>query len=62
MSGFDEIVVIWNLAHVIRGNVNSYRFTNIGGNLVQTDFMFNNVKKLLMTTNKGIIIKENKVE
>lgn len=31
VSGFGEIVVIWNLARVIRGDIDSYRFTNIGG-------------------------------
>ena len=55
-------MVIWNLARVIRGDITSYNFTNIGGELVQTDFMFNNVKKLLMTTENGITIKENRVE
>lgn len=62
MSGFGEYVVIWNLAQVIRGDVDNYKFTRIDGELVQTDFMFDNVRKLIMTTNTGIVIKENKVK
>ena len=61
VSGFGEYVVIWNLAHVIRGQIDSYKFMKVDGELVQTDFMFDNVKKLLMTTTTGIVIKENKL-
>jgi hypothetical protein len=57
VSGFGEYVVIWNLAQVIRGDVDNYKFTRIDGELVQTDFMFNNVRKLIMTTTAGIVIK-----
>lgn len=57
VSGFGEYVVIWNLAQVIRGDIDNYKFTKIDGELVQTDFMFNNVKKLIMTTTTGIVIK-----
>ena len=62
VSGFGNMVVIWNLAKVIQGNSDSYKFTSIEGDLVQTDFMFDNAKKLLMTTTNGITIKENKVK
>lgn len=62
VSGFGEYVAIWNLAQVIRGDIQNYKFTKIDGELVQTDFMFNNVKKLIMTTKTGIVIKENKVK
>ena len=62
VSGFGEYVVVWNLAHVIRGEVDNYKFMKVDGELVQTDFMFDNVKKLLMTTKSGIVIKENKVK
>lgn len=62
VSGFGEYVVIWNLAQVIRGDVDNYKFTRIDGELVQTDFMFNNVRKLIMTTTAGIVIKQNKVK
>lgn len=61
VSGFGEYVVVWNLAHVIRGLVDNYKFMKVDGELVQAEFMFNNVKKLLMTTTNGIIVKENKV-
>lgn len=62
VSGFGEYVVIWNLAQVIRGDVDNYKFTRIDGELIQTQFMFNNVRKLIMTTTSGIVIKENKVK
>lgn len=62
VSGFGDFVVIWNLAHVIRGDVDNYKFTRIDGELVQADFMFDNVKKLLMTTTTGIMIKENRMK
>lgn len=62
VSGFGEYAVIWNLAQVIRGDVDNYKFTRIDGELVQTDFMFDNVRKLIMTTSTGIVIKENKVK
>ena len=62
VSGFGEYAVIWNLAQVIRGDLDSYKFTRIDGELVQTDFMFDNVRKLIMTTSTGIVIKENKVK
>lgn len=62
VSGFGEYAVIWNLAQVIRGDSDSYKFTRIDGELVQTDFMFDNVRKLIMTTSTGIVIKENKVK
>lgn len=62
VSGFGEYVVIWNLAQVIRGEVENYKFTRIDGQIVQTEFMFDNVKKLIMTTSTGIVIKENKVK
>lgn len=62
VSGFGEYVVIWNLAQVLRGDVDNYKFTRINGELVQTDFMFDNVRKLIMTTNTGIVIKENKLK
>lgn len=62
VSGFGEYVVIWNLAQVLRGDVDNYKFTRIDGALIQTDFMFDNVRKLIMTTNKGIVIKENKLK
>lgn len=62
VSGFGEYVVIWNLAQVIRGDIDNYKFTRIDGQIVQTDFMFDNVKKLIMTTNTGIVIKENRVK
>ena len=61
VSGFGEYVVVWNLAHVVRGQVDNYKFMKVDGELVQTDFMFDNVKKLLMTTQSGIVIKENKL-
>ena len=61
VSGFGEYVVVWNLANVIRGDVDNYKFMKIDGELVQTDFMFDTVKKLLMTTKTGIVVKENKV-
>ncbi len=61
VSGFGEYVVLWNLSQVIQGNVDNYKFTHIDGELVQTEFMFDNVKKLIMTTKKGIVVKENKV-
>jgi hypothetical protein len=57
VSGFGEYLVIWNMAQVIRGELDNYKFTSINGKLVQTEFMFNNVKKLIMTTNSGIVIK-----
>jgi len=62
VSGFGEYAVIWNLAQVIRGDVDNYKFTRIDGELVQTDFMFDNVRKLIMTTSTGIVIKENRVK
>jgi hypothetical protein len=45
------------MAQVIRGETHNYKFTSINGSLLQTEFMFNNVKKLIMTTNSGIVIK-----
>lgn len=61
ISGFGEYVVIWNLAQVIRGEVDNYRFANIGAQLVQADFMYDNVRKLIMTTNTGVVVKESVV-
>ena len=36
VSGFGEYVVIWNLAQVIRGDVDNYKFTRIDGEIIQT--------------------------
>ena len=36
ISGFWEYVVIWNLAQVIRGDVDNYKFSRINGELIQT--------------------------
>jgi hypothetical protein len=47
---------------VLKGHLYNYKFTNINGTLLQTEFMFNNVKKLIMTTTSGIVIKENKIK
>jgi hypothetical protein len=62
VSGFGEYLVIWNMAQVVRGDLFNYKFTNIDGTLVQTEFMVNNVKKLILTTSSGIVIKENKIK
>lgn len=62
VSGFGEYVCIWNLAQVIRGDIDNYKFAKIDGELIQTDFMFDTVKKLIMTTSTGIVIKENKIK
>jgi hypothetical protein len=60
VSGFGEYAVVWNLANVIRGNLDSYKFTHVNEELVQADFRYNNLKKLIMTTVNGITIQENK--
>ena len=60
VSGFADYAVIWNMAHVIKGNTNNYKFTKIDGRLVQADFMYDNIKKLIITTENGITVKENK--
>lgn len=31
VSGFEGYVIIWNLAHVIKGDKFNYKFTKIGG-------------------------------
>lgn len=62
VSGFADYAVIWNMSHVIKGNTDNYKFTKVDGKLVQTDFMYDNIGKLIMTTENGIEIKENKTK
>ena len=60
VSGCGKYAVIWNLASIIRdGNTQDYKFTKVDGDLVQADFRWNNVNKLIMTTEDGISIKQN---
>ena len=57
MSGFGQVVVVWNFAHVIRGDFDTYEHSKISGNLVQTNFMFNNAEKLLMLTDNTVVVE-----
>jgi hypothetical protein len=41
------------------GNTKDYKFTKVDGEMIQADFRWNNVKKLIMTTDQGISIKQN---
>lgn len=60
VSGCGEYAVIWNLATIIRdGKTDEYKFTKVDGDIIQADFRWNNVNKLIMTTANGISIKQN---
>lgn len=62
MSGFGEYVAIWNLSDVImNGDTKNYKFTKADGEMIQADFRWNDVKRLVMTTDRGISIKENRI-
>jgi len=49
--------VIWNLSQVLKGNYWNYKFTKTGGKLLQADFKYNDVKKLIMVNDNGINVK-----
>ncbi len=48
------------MSNIIKdGITQNYKFTKVDGEITQADFRWNNVKKLIMTTDKGISIKQN---
>lgn len=60
VSGCGKYAVIWNLVDIVKnGNTKDYKFTKVDGEMIQADFRWNNVKKLIMTTDQGISIKQN---
>lgn len=61
VSGFGDYVVVWNLSQVIKGDVWNYKFSKTDGKLLQVDFRYNDIRKLIMVSEEGIKIKENKV-
>jgi len=61
VSGFGDYVVVWNLSQVIRGEIWNYKFSKTDGKLLQVDFKYNDIRKLIMISEEGIKIKENRV-
>ncbi len=61
VSGKGSYVFVWNLAAAVRGDT-SYKFMNSGDSLIQTDFMYNDRKKMLMVGKKGITVKQNQIK
>ncbi len=45
------------MSQILKGEVDNYKFTKINGEMIQADFKYNDVKKLIMMTTKGITIK-----
>lgn len=62
VSGFGDYVVVWNLSQVIRGDIWNYKFSKTDGKLLQVDFKYNDIRKLIMISEEGIKIKENRVK
>lgn len=62
VSGFGDYVVVWNLSQVIKGDVLNYKFSKTDGKLLQVDFRYNDIRKLIMISEEGIKIKENRVK
>jgi hypothetical protein len=54
--------VVWNLSQVIKGDIWDYKFSKTDGKLLQVDFRYNDIRKLIMISEEGIKIKENKVK
>jgi hypothetical protein len=57
VSGFDDYVVIWNLSQAIKGDIMNYKFSKTDGQLLQVDFKYNDIRKLIMVSESGIRIK-----
>jgi hypothetical protein len=47
---------------VIKGETLNYKFSKTDGKLLQVDFRYNDIRKLIMISEEGIKIKENKVK
>lgn len=54
--------MVWNLSQVIKGDVWNYKFSKTDGELLQVDFRYNDIRKLIMISEGGIRIKENRVK
>ena len=61
ISGFGEYTIIWNMGRVLQGD-KTYLISKAEGRVLQADFFYNHPEKIIMTTNHGIVLKENKIK
>lgn len=62
MSGFGSYVVVWNVSQAIKGDICNYKFSKTEGKLLQVDFKYNDIRRLIMISEEGIKIKENRLK
>ena len=49
------------MGKVVMGD-KTYIISRTDGKVLQADFFYNNPEKIIMTTNHGIVLKENKIK